>query len=230
MKNSFRGVFHCRKTKAWFCFAREFNGLRHRIRRYIHVPQGSSDLVRASLQTAAPDAVFERYCTPLVCRWSGPGVVAGKVADAQSFRPRKTVPGLRANDAMAGLLTHRSTLAAAFPELGARAVGIFAFANSCGAGPSSSGILAGSSRFTVAGTATDSHRVPTPPQPAAPSAGNYARIAPANQFRQARATVFRLRPATQRGLDLCGYICRGQRWPIIGPCPKQKVFRAKSGV
>ncbi|MCY4296055.1 MAG: hypothetical protein OXE54_03675, partial [Gammaproteobacteria bacterium] len=43
MKNSFRGVFHCRKTKAWFCFAREFNGLRHRIRRYIHVPQGSSD-------------------------------------------------------------------------------------------------------------------------------------------------------------------------------------------
>ena len=57
MKNSFRGVFHCRKTKAWFCFAREFNGLRHRIRRYIHVPQGSSDLVRASLQTAAPGAM-----------------------------------------------------------------------------------------------------------------------------------------------------------------------------
>ncbi len=32
---------HCRKTKAWFCFAREFNGFRHRIRRHSGVPQGN---------------------------------------------------------------------------------------------------------------------------------------------------------------------------------------------
>ncbi len=50
LKNSIHGIFHCRKTKAWFCFAREFNGLRHRIRRYSHIPQGSSDLIRASLR------------------------------------------------------------------------------------------------------------------------------------------------------------------------------------
>ncbi len=49
LKNSIRGVFHYRKTKAWFCFAAEFNGLRHRIRRHFHVPQGSPDLIRASL-------------------------------------------------------------------------------------------------------------------------------------------------------------------------------------
>ncbi len=69
LKNSLPGIFHHRKTKAWFCFAHEFNGLlqlrsvapyrcgrasktlafTHRIRRHILVPQGSSDLIRASL-------------------------------------------------------------------------------------------------------------------------------------------------------------------------------------
>ena len=39
LKNSFHGIFHYRKTKAWFCFAPEFNGLRHRIRRHIRVPR-----------------------------------------------------------------------------------------------------------------------------------------------------------------------------------------------
>ena len=217
MKNSFRGVFHCRKTKAWFCFAREFNGLRHRIRRYIHVPQGSSDLVRTSLQTAAPDAVFERYCTPLVCRPSGPGVVAGKVADAHSFRPRKTVPGLRANDAMAGLLTHRSTLAAAFPEQAPVAFGPQVPGSQLRAQP----------------------RIPTVFPSRRSRRHHLLEIMPASRRRinfdkpmHWYPSSFMLRPvpATQRGLDLCGCICRGQRWPIIGPCPKQKVFRARSGV
>ena len=73
LKNSIRGIFHYRKTKAWFCFAPEFNGLlqsrsiapyrcgrarscasktlasTHRIRRHFRVPLGSSGLIRASL-------------------------------------------------------------------------------------------------------------------------------------------------------------------------------------
>ncbi|MCY4182154.1 MAG: hypothetical protein OXF43_04615 [Gammaproteobacteria bacterium] len=49
LKNSFHGIFHCRKTKAWFCFAREFNGLRHCIRRHIRVPRGSAESAKTRL-------------------------------------------------------------------------------------------------------------------------------------------------------------------------------------
>ncbi len=83
LKNSMDGIFHCRKTKAWFCFAHEFNGLlqlwsvapyrcgrarsrasktlafTHRIRRHFHVPQGSSDLIRASLSDFPAGGVDE---------------------------------------------------------------------------------------------------------------------------------------------------------------------------
>ena len=47
--------------EAWFCFAPEFNGLRHRIRRHFHVPQGSSDLIRASLD------IISHGAKPLHC-------------------------------------------------------------------------------------------------------------------------------------------------------------------
>ncbi len=41
LHNSSHGIIHCRKTKAWFCLAPGCDGLRRRIRRRVHVPQGS---------------------------------------------------------------------------------------------------------------------------------------------------------------------------------------------
>ena len=63
------------------------------------------------------------------------------------------VPDPRTNDAMAGLLARRSSLFGRLP------------------GEISSGLWASSSRLTVAGTASELHRVPSwPPYRAAPSA------------------------------------------------------------
>ena len=90
------------------------------------------------------------------------------------------VPDPRTNDAMAGLLTRRSSLFGRLP------------------GDFSSGLWAASSRLTVAGTASELHRVPSwPPYRAAPSAcivGKSSRACQLMPFRRLKEQ-FRNRPA-----------------------------------
>ena len=43
LNNSFPGIFHYRESRAWFCFADEFNGLRHEMGRHFHVSHGMRD-------------------------------------------------------------------------------------------------------------------------------------------------------------------------------------------
>jgi len=54
------------------------------------------------------------------CDWCGrpgPGVrMSLQRIGLKPSRPLRTIPGLRTNDAMAGLLAHRSSSQAAFPE------------------------------------------------------------------------------------------------------------------
>ena len=69
----------------------------------------------------------------------------GEGAHRCSFPFAGNVPGSRTNDAMAGLLTRRSSLFGRLP------------------GDLSSGLQAASSRLTVAGTASELHRVPSWP-------------------------------------------------------------------